>query len=407
MQNENIELKIGVVGLGYVGLPLLCALDQLYDTIGFDVNERRISELKVGVDATDEIKDQSALKNLSVSSDPEILKDCNFYVVTVPTPITKSAKPDFTPLVSASTLLGKYIKKGDLVIFESTVYPGATREVCLPELERHSGLIGSVDFYFGYSPERINPGDVHNSLKNVIKVTSGCCDFSANLIDKVYSSIIPAGTFKAASIEVAEASKIIENIQRDVNIAVMNEAKTIFNELNIDITDVLDAASTKWNFQRFSPGLVGGHCIGVDPYYLITKATSVGVVPSLFLAARERNESMVDWHVEKIVKSAELENISSFTGKILYLGLTFKPNVSDMRNSKSIELFKKLRNIFNRMDVHDPYCDPNELDLLGIEALQKFPDFCNYDLLVLSVSHDCYMQEFEKFLKNGGSVYVV
>jgi len=386
----NQTHKIGIIGLGYVGLPLAVEFGQLYETIGFDINQPRIDELKRGVDSTlENTKEELAAATLlSVTHQLSDLALCNFYIITVPTPIDEYKRPDLTPLERASESVGKVLKKGDIVVYESTVYPGATEEVCVPILERISGLKFNQDFFAGYSPERINPGDKEHRLTTIKKVTSGSTHEVAEMVDQLYQSIILAGTYRAPSIKVAEAAKVIENTQRDLNIALMNELAIIFHKLGIDTLDVLQAAGTKWNFLPFRPGLVGGHCIGVDPYYLTHKATAVGYHPEVILAGRRINDNMAGWVVDEVVKLMLKQQVNVLNAKILVLGLTFKENCPDLRNTKVIDLIRGLENYHAKVDVYDPWINVDEAKHeYGISCLRELPINGQYDAVVLTVSH--------------------
>ncbi|WDU55162.1 Vi polysaccharide biosynthesis UDP-N-acetylglucosamine C-6 dehydrogenase TviB [Taylorella equigenitalis] len=383
------ELKLAVIGLGYVGLPLAVEFGKKRDVLGFDINQKRIEQLMKGEDITLEV-DNSELaeaKNLNFSCNPEDLRDSNTYIVTVPTPIDEHKSPDFTPLVKASETIGAYLKKGDIVIYESTVYPGATEEVCIPVLEKVSGLKYNVDFYAGYSPERINPGDKQHRVYNIKKVTSGSTPEVAQVVDDLYKSIIKAGTHKASSIRVAEAAKVIENTQRDVNIALINELALLCNRLGIDTEDVLEAAGTKWNFLPFRPGLVGGHCIGVDPYYLTHKAQSIGYHPEIILAGRRLNDSMGRYVVEQLVKAMTKKNIKVVGSHVLVMGLTFKENCTDIRNTRIVDIVKELGDYNIVVDVYDPWVDPEEaMQEYGIKTVDSVSDG-QYDGIILAVGH--------------------
>lgn len=381
--------KLAIVGLGYVGLPLAVEFGKKIPVVGFDINEPRIKALKSGTDSTLEVSDdelKEAIK-LSYTSDVNELKSCNVYIVTVPTPIDKSKNPDLTPLVKASAMLGTVISKGDVVIYESTVYPGATEEVCIPEIEKGSGLKFNQDFYAGYSPERINPGDKEHRVTNILKVTSGSTPEIADYVDSLYKSVITAGTHKASSIKVAEAAKVIENTQRDVNIALINELSLIFNRLGIDTEEVLKAAGTKWNFLPFRPGLVGGHCIGVDPYYLTHKAQEIGYNPEMILAGRRLNDNMGSYVISEVIKLMLKKRIHFSEAKILILGLTFKENCPDLRNTRVIDMIEELDQYGVHIDVYDPWVDKNEAQkeyaIMPIES----PEDGQYDAIILAVSH--------------------
>ncbi len=382
-------LCMAVVGLGYVGLPLAVAFGKKYRTVGFDVKSSRINELLQNEDSTREVSSDELkqAEKLTFSSDPESLEDCNFYIVAVPTPINRNRQPDLNPLHSASSTVGSVLKKGDFVVYESTVYPGATEEVCVPILEREAGLRLNEDFFVGYSPERINPGDKKHTLANITKITSGSTPEAAAYIDQVYSSIIAAGTYKAHSIKVAEAAKVIENTQRDVNIALINELALIFARLGIDTNEVLEAAGTKWNFLPFQPGLVGGHCIGVDPYYLTYKAQEVGYNPEMILAGRRLNDNMGHYVVSQIVKLMLKKEIQVNGARILILGFTFKENCPDVRNTKVIDIVHELETYGAILDVHDPWADPEDIHAEYGITLTKKPQPASYDTVLLCVAH--------------------
>jgi UDP-N-acetyl-D-galactosamine dehydrogenase len=383
------KVTVGIIGLGYVGLPLAVEFGKKFNTVGFDINQPRIAELCDGIDSTlecssDELKEALTL---SYSASTEDLKKCNVYIVTVPTPIDEHKQPDLTPLVKASEMLGKVISKGDIIIYESTVYPGATEEICIPVVERVSGLTFNKDFYAGYSPERINPGDKEHRVTNILKVTSGSTPEVAEQVDQLYRSIIIAGTYKASSIKVAEAAKVIENTQRDVNIALINELSIIFNKLDIDTLEVLEAAGTKWNFLPFRPGLVGGHCIGVDPYYLTHKAQSVGYHPEMILAGRRLNDGMGAYVVSQLVKNMLKKQIQVDGANILVMGLTFKENCPDLRNTKVTDIISELKEYNINVDVTDPWCSSaqaeHEYGLSLVKAEQG-----KYDAIILAVAHN-------------------
>jgi len=382
--------KIALIGLGYVGLPLAVEFGKKRTVIGFDINQKRINELKQGIDVTLETT-KKELKDsvyLSYSNNLDHLKDCAIFIVTVPTPIDKHKRPDLTPLENSSELVGKILKKGDIVIYESTVYPGATEEVCVPILEQQSGLIFNKDFHCGYSPERINPGDKEHRLTSIKKVTAGSTPEIAAEVDNLYLEIIMAGTHKASSIKVAEASKVIENTQRDVNIALINELALIFNKLGIDTESVLEAAGTKWNFLPFRPGLVGGHCIGVDPYYLTHKAIEVGYNPEMILAGRRLNDSMGSYVVDQVTKLMTRKRIHVVDANILVMGLTFKENCPDLRNTRLVDLIKEFENFNCNVDVYDPWVDKDEAAQEYNIKLIDQPLNDKYDAILLAVSHD-------------------
>jgi UDP-N-acetyl-D-galactosamine dehydrogenase len=384
------DLRIGVIGLGYVGLPLAVEFGKKYPTLGFDINQARVNQLLSGHDSTLEVSDEE-LKDtplMSYSFSVDDLKNCNVYIVTVPTPIDEHKQPDLTPLVKASAMLGKVVNKGDIIIYESTVYPGATEETCLPEVERVSGLTFNKDFYAGYSPERINPGDKEHRVTNILKVTSGSTPEIAEIVDQLYKSVITAGTHKASSIKVAEAAKVIENTQRDVNIALINELSIIFNKLDIDTLEVLEAAGTKWNFLPFRPGLVGGHCIGVDPYYLTHKAQSVGYHPEMILAGRRLNDGMGKYVVSQLVKKMLSKRIHVDGAKVLVMGLTFKENCPDLRNTKVVDIVSELREYKIDVDVVDPWCSSEESEHEYGLSLVEQVEVNTYDAIILAVGHN-------------------
>ena len=395
MININ-KLKIAVIGLGYVGLPLAVEFGKQHSVVGFDINASRIAALMAGTDHTLEVSNEelAVAIHLRYSSDIQTLKDCNFFIVTVPTPIDSSKQPDLTPLITASKAIGSLLKKDDIVVYESTVYPGATEEVCVPVLEEVSGLILNQDFYAGYSPERINPGDKEHRVTNILKVTAGSTPEVADFIDEVYNLIITAGTHKAPSIRVAEAAKVIENTQRDVNIALINELAVIFNKMGIDTEAVLKAAGTKWNFLPFRPGLVGGHCIGVDPYYLTHKAQAIGHNPEIILAGRRLNDSMGEYVVTQLVKTMIKKRIQIEGAKVLVLGLSFKENCPDVRNTKVIDIIHELQKYNVEIDVHDPWINANEANReYSITPISQ-PVSNQYDGIILAVAH-------EQFIKMG------
>ena len=384
------DIKIAIIGLGYVGLPLAVEFGKKYQTLGFDINKGRITELQQGTDSTLEVSDEelAATPNLSYSCEVAELKTANVYIVTVPTPIDKHKQPDLTPLIKASEMLGKVVNKDDIIIYESTVYPGATEEACIPVVERVSGLVYNQDFYAGYSPERINPGDKEHRVTNILKVTSGSTPEIATLVDDLYRSIIVAGTHKASSIKVAEAAKVIENTQRDVNIALINELSIIFNKLNIDTLEVLEAAGTKWNFLPFRPGLVGGHCIGVDPYYLTHKAQSVGYHPEMILAGRRLNDGMGAYVVSQLVKNMLHKRIQVEGANVLIMGLTFKENCPDLRNTKIVDIVSELKEYNINVDITDPWCSTEEAEHEYNLSLTEQPNTDHYDAIILAVSHN-------------------
>ncbi|NOJ01901.1 Vi polysaccharide biosynthesis UDP-N-acetylglucosamine C-6 dehydrogenase TviB [Vibrio kanaloae] len=382
--------RIGIIGLGYVGLPLAVELGRKQPTIGFDIHQTRVDELKQGKDSTLECSPEqlAAAKYVDYTCELSAIKDCNFYIVTVPTPITDENVPDLTPLEKASESLAKVISQGDIVVFESTVYPGATEEVCIPIIEKNSGLKFNEDFFAGYSPERINPGDKVNTLTTIMKITAGSTPEVADFIDEVYQTIITAGTHKASSIKVAEAAKVIENTQRDLNIAIINEFAKIFNRLDIDTEEVLKAAGTKWNFLPFKPGLVGGHCISVDPYYLTHKAKEVGYSPEVILAGRRINDGMGQYVATQMVKKLSSEKIHIDESRVLIMGFTFKGDCPDVRNTKVIEIIKELKDFNVQVDVFDNWADPQEVKHeYGIKLINELEEGA-YDGIILAVDHD-------------------
>jgi UDP-N-acetyl-D-glucosamine/UDP-N-acetyl-D-galactosamine dehydrogenase len=383
------DIKLGIIGLGYVGLPLAVEFSRVRSVVGFDISADRIKELQNGIDSTLEISsdDLLNLSDLSFSNNFKDLENCNCFIVTVPTPIDDLNEPDLRPLLQASEMIGRIIKYGDMVIYESTVYPGATEEECAPVIERVSSLTFNKDFFLGYSPERINPGDKKHTLSQIIKITSGSTPEIAELIDQLYSSIIQAGTHKASSIKIAEAAKVIENTQRDVNIALINELSLIFNKLHIDTEEVLEAAGTKWNFLPFRPGLVGGHCIGVDPYYLTKKAESVGYNPEIILAGRRLNDQMSSYVVDQSLDALREQGIKIDESKILIMGLTFKENCPDTRNSKVFDIIKYLKEFEIETDVYDPWVYPKKNSLAQPDNIVSYPKLNYYDCIILAVAH--------------------
>ncbi len=388
----DLNKKIAIIGLGYVGLPLAVAFSEKYPVIGFDIARWRIDELNKGNDRTLEVEEEELKEAISrgikFTDKLEDIKDANVYIVTVPTPIDKNKNPDLTPLKKASESIGKILKKGDIVIYESTVYPGCTEEVCVPILEKESGLKFNEDFFVGYSPERINPGDKEHTVKKILKVTSGSTPEIAKEIDEMYASIIEAGTHLAPSIKVAEAAKVIENTQRDVNISFVNELALIFDRLGIDTKEVLEAAGTKWNFLKFTPGLVGGHCIGVDPYYLTYKAQEVGYYPEVILSGRRINDNMGIFVANKLVKLMIQKGHTIKGSKVLVLGITFKENCPDIRNSRVIDVVRELEEFGCDVDVYDPWADKEEVKReYGFELLKDIKEFKKYDGMVLAVAH--------------------
>jgi UDP-N-acetyl-D-galactosamine dehydrogenase len=391
--------KIGIVGLGYVGLPLAVAFAEKYPVIGFDINENRVNELLVGVDNTLEIESnqlqlvlKTTLTNVNgffPTTNSADLANCNIYIVTVPTPTDKHNRPVLTPMIKASESIAMFLNKGDIVIYESTVYPGVTEDEMVPVLERVSGLNFNIDFYCGYSPERINPGDKEHTVTKILKVTSGSTPEVAELIDQLYRSVITAGTHKASSIKVAEAAKVIENSQRDINIAFVNELSKIFNLLGIDTNEVLEAAGTKWNFLKFKPGLVGGHCIGVDPYYLAQKAQEVGYHPEIILAGRRLNDSMGKHVATEVVKLMMRKDLKVIDSKVLILGFTFKEDCPDVRNTRVIDIYNELRSFDVHVDVHDPWVNCEDVKHeYGIEVIKQISEDSQYSAVVLAVAHE-------------------
>jgi UDP-N-acetyl-D-galactosamine dehydrogenase len=411
MTLDQTNIKIAVLGMGYVGLPLAVEFGKRFTTLGYDINANRIVELKGGADSTLELTPQelSEAKNLKYTSDTEDLKNANVYIVTVPTPIDENKQPDLTPLINASIALGSVINRGDTVIYESTVFPGATEEICVPELEKKSGLVMNIDFFVGYSPERINPGDKNHGVKSIVKVTSGSNPETAIFVDELYGSIISAGTFKASSIKVAEAAKVIENTQRDLNIALINELAIIFNALDIDTESVLEAAGTKWNFINFKPGLVGGHCIGVDPYYLTHKAQSIGYVPEVILAGRRMNDGMGKYVARQLVKELIKKKIQVHGAKVLIMGFTFKENCPDIRNTKVVDVITELKDYGVLPEIYDPWVEAKDAaSTYGVSVIEK-PLESYYDALVLAVAHDLFkemsLKNFSSLLKPDGIIY--
>ena len=383
------NFTIGIIGLGYVGLNLAASLSKKFKTIGFDINKNRINQLKKNVDITGELNEKN-LNNLKLKYTYNIndIKNCKIFIITVPTPIDEDKKPDLSPLENASKAIGSILKKEDIVIYESTVFPGATEEICVPILEAKSGLSFNEEFFCGYSPERINPGDKEHRLTNILKVTSGSNHDAADFVDGLYSSIITAGTHKASSIKVAEAAKVIENSQRDINIAFVNELSIIFDKMNLDTKEVLEAAGTKWNFLNFRPGLVGGHCIGVDPYYLTYKAASIDFFPQMILAGREVNDSMGNYVASTLVKEMVKRDFKIKGSKTLVIGFTFKENCHDLRNTKVIDIVNELINFGIRVDCYDPWVDKNEARIeYGIEIVDN-PELSTYDSVIIAVAHD-------------------
>jgi UDP-N-acetyl-D-glucosamine/UDP-N-acetyl-D-galactosamine dehydrogenase len=402
MISNSKDLKLAVIGLGYVGLPLTLEFAKKREIIGFDINKKRIEELKLGIDKNLEFskKELQSLKQLNFTSDENDLKSVNCYIVTVPTPIDEYKKPDLRPLLKATQMTSKMLKKGDLVIYESTVYPGCVEEVCVPVLEKFSKLKFNQDFFCGYSPERINPGDKEHTISKIKKVTSGSTPKIADIVDSLYKEIIIAGTHKAPSIKIAEAAKVIENTQRDLNIALVNELSILFDEMNIDTQSVLNAAGSKWNFLPFKPGLVGGHCIGVDPYYLTYKAESIGYYPKIILAGRELNDNMGNYVASKLVKKMKTKNIQIKGARILILGLTFKENCPDLRNSGVRNIIVKLKEFECKLDLQDPYADSKEIyKMYGIYPNLKLSQN-TYDAVLIAVAHKQFKRMGFSNIKN-------
>ncbi len=407
------QTKICVIGLGYVGLPLARLFSTKFETIGYDMNQRRVDALMTGHDATLEVSDellQDAIKNhgFCCTTDLEEIKKCNFYVVAVPTPVDADNRPDLRPLWGASETVGKVISKGDVVVYESTVYPGVTEEECLPVVERVSGLKFNVDFYAGYSPERINPGDKLHTVEKIKKVTSGSTPEIADYVDAIYNSVLVNGTHKAPSIKVAEASKIIENSQRDVNIAFMNELAKIFNAMGIDTHDVIEAASSKWNFIKLSPGLVGGHCISVDPYYLIQKAQVYGVLPRIMRASRRLNDGMGAYVANQTIKYMNKKGVLVKNAKILILGITFKENCPDIRNTKIVDIYHTLREYTPNITVYDPWANAEHVfQEYGVSVTNEVPKE-QFDAVILAVAHKEFLDlDIKAFVKDNGVIYDV
>jgi UDP-N-acetyl-D-glucosamine/UDP-N-acetyl-D-galactosamine dehydrogenase len=405
-----MDSKVAIIGLGYVGLPLAVEFGKKFETLGFDINQKRISELNAGRDSTLEVSESelASTTSLRFSDNVSDLKNCNVYIVTVPTPIDDHKQPDLTHLIKVSEMLGKVVGRGDIIIYESTVYPGATEEECVPVVESVSGLKFNQDFYVGYSPERINPGDKEHRVTNILKVTSGSTPEIAETVDQLYKSIIIAGTHKASSIKVAEAAKVIENTQRDVNIALINELSIIFSKLDIDTLEVLEAAGTKWNFLPFRPGLVGGHCIGVDPYYLTHKAQSVGYHPEMILAGRRLNDGMGEYVVSQLVKSMLKKRIQVDGSNVLIMGLTFKENCPDIRNTKIMDIISELKEYNINVDVTDPWCSSDEVEHEYGLSLTENPEKNNYDAIIVAVAHTKFRElGAEKIRELGKENHVV
>ena len=401
--------KICIIGLGYVGLPLAHAFSKKYQVVGFDINKPRVDELNSGYDRTlelssDEVK-ESITNGMIYTTSMDDIKDCNIYIVTVPTPIDSSNRPDLTPLIKSSQTIGKVLKKDDIVIYESTVYPGVTEEVCVPQLERESGMIFNKDFFCGYSPERINPGDKEHTVTKILKITSGSNPAIATVVDELYKSIITAGTHKASSIKVAEAAKVIENTQRDVNIALINELALIFDTMNINTNDVIEAAATKWNFIKLKPGLVGGHCIGVDPYYLTHKAEELGYKPNLILGARQINNGMGKYIAEKTIKLMIKAGKLIKDSNILIMGLTFKENCPDIRNTKVVDIIEELKDYGANIDVYEPWIDEKDKGYYNYNFVENpFENSKKYDSIIVAVGHDKFktltQKEYDNLIKD-------
>lgn len=408
--------KIAVIGLGYVGLPLAIEFAKKYDVLGFDINSKRVKELQQGEDHTKEanledlhqlINHKEEGKGLSFSDQVEDLKAYNTFIVTVPTPIDEYKSPDLTPLIKASEMLGKILDKGDIVIYESTVYPGCTEEICVPALEKTSGMKFNEDFYVGYSPERINPGDKVNTLTKIKKVTSGSTPEIAEQVDQLYKSVITAGTHKAPNLKVAEASKAIENAQRDVNISFVNELALIFDRIGIDTNDVIDAAATKWNFLKYKPGLVGGHCIGVDPYYLAQKAKAVGYHPQVILSGRRVNDSIGSFVADKVIKLMIQKEHKIKGAKTLILGITFKENCPDIRNTRVVDIYHELKSFGPEVDIYDPWADKEEVKHeYGIDILTELKSLEGYDAVVLAVAHNEFLDfDYAQIKADNGVIF--
>lgn len=408
------NIKIAVIGLGYVGLPLARLFSTKFQTIGFDLNKERVDELNTAHDSTMEVDDELLKEAIETNgfrctTNIDDIKECNFYVVAVPTPIDENNYPDLMPLIKASETVGKVISKDDIVVYESTVYPGVTEEECIPVVEKVSGLKFNTDFYAGYSPERINPGDKQHTVEKIKKVTSGSTPEIADLVDDIYNSVLINGTHKAPSIKVAEASKIIENSQRDVNIAFMNELAKIFNAMGIDTHDVIEAASSKWNFIKLNPGLVGGHCIGVDPYYLIQKAQVYGVLPRIMSSARHLNNGMGEYVANQTIKIMNKKGIIVKNAKVLILGITFKENCPDIRNTKVIDIYHTLQEYTDNISIYDPWADANLVKKeYDIEITNHIPDNELFDLAILAVAHDKFLDfNIKSLMKENSVIYDV
>lgn len=417
----NTPYCIGVIGLGYVGLPLAVEFSKYYPVIGFDINEQRVEELQKGNDLTLEVEEEllkqvllyhvpyADTKGFYCSGDIQDIAKCNVFFVTVPTPVDKNNRPDLNPLYKASETVGKVLKKGDIVVYESTVYPGVTEDECVPVLEKNSGLRFNIDFFCGYSPERINPGDKVHTISKIKKITSGSTPEVADKIDGLYKTIVTAGTHKAPSIKVAEAAKVIENAQRDINIAFVNELAKIFNKLGIDTNDVLDASATKWNFLPFRPGLVGGHCISVDPYYLAQKAQEVGYHPEIILAGRRLNDGMGSYVAAEVVKLMVKNDVQVKGANVLMLGITFKENCPDVRNTRVVDIVKELESYEIKLTIYDPWANPDDVaHEYGIRIVRTLPEGKQYDSVVLAVAHKDFMnRDWNEVIKKGGIIYDV
>lgn len=407
-----MERKIAVIGLGYVGLPIALAFGEKQPVIGFDINKQRVETLKQGIDYTGEVSREELVQgDIYFTTDPVMLRECDIVIVAVPTPVNEAKQPDLTPLIKASETVGQHIKKGAVVVFESTVYPGATEEVCIPILEKNSGLTAGKDFYVGYSPERINPGDKDHTFKKIIKVVSGQDDCSLEIIAQAYEQVVEAGVFRASSIKVAEAAKVIENTQRDLNIALMNELAVIFEKMDIRTSEVLEAAGTKWNFMPFRPGLVGGHCIGVDPYYLTFKAENLGYHPQVILAGRRINDGMGKYIAEKTVKLLANNGKDVCNSKVGIMGLTFKEDVPDLRNSKVPDIINELTEYGIKTFVHDPVSNVEEAKKEYGIALSEYEELIELDVLILAVAHNEYKNmgpsNINKFMKKESKGIIV
>lgn len=408
---ENGTLKICVIGLGYVGLPLAVEFGKIYEVLGFDINLKRIKELQEFKDTTLEVEEKELreAKFLKYTNRLEDIKDIDVFIVTVPTPVDKFNRPDLTPLIKASQTVGKTIQKGAIVIYESTVYPGCTEEDCIPIIEKESGLKYNVDFFAGYSPERINPGDKEHRVSTIKKVTSGSTPEAAEFVDQLYKKIVKAGTHKAPSIKVAEAAKVIENTQRDINIAFVNELAKLFDIMGIDTLSVLEAAGTKWNFLHFRPGLVGGHCIGVDPYYLTHKAASLGFHPEIMLAGRRINDGMGQFVAQKVVKLMIKKDIPIYGAKVLILGITFKENCPDIRNTRVVDIVRELKDFDCDVEIYDPWASPHEVEEeYGLQTMTELKHDKKYDAIVLAVAHNQFKHlDISKYLKEKSVIYDV